>query len=108
MRVLESSQLSGYCDLHPAQRRATGSDCRVARRAFTSGRSQNTDGSRGTRHYLMPMRQIGASARTMLEATAAKRWAAGPEVKAVDREVVHDATGRRIGFGDLAADAAKR
>ena len=40
--------------------------------------NQDTDGSRSTRHYLMPMRQIGASARTMLEATAAKRWACRP------------------------------
>ena len=30
--------------------------------------NQDTDGSRSTRHYLIPMRQIGASARTMLEA----------------------------------------
>jgi len=29
--------------------------------------NQDTDGSRSTRHYLLPMRQIGASARTMLE-----------------------------------------
>ena len=29
--------------------------------------NQDTDGSRSTRHYLMPMRQIGASARSMLE-----------------------------------------
>ena len=36
--------------------------------------NQDTDGSRSTRHYLMPMRQIGASARTMLEQAAAKRW----------------------------------
>ena len=27
--------------------------------------NQDTDGSRSTRHYLMPMRQIGASARTI-------------------------------------------
>ena len=36
--------------------------------------NQDTDGSRSTRHYLIPMRQIGASARTMLEGAAAKRW----------------------------------
>jgi len=36
--------------------------------------NQDTDGSRSTRHYLIPMRQIGASARGMLEAAAAKRW----------------------------------
>ena len=70
--------------------------------------NQDTDGSRSTRHYLMPMRQIGASARTMLEAAAAKRWGVpATEVKAVNHEVVHSASGRRIGFGDLAADAAK-
>jgi isoquinoline 1-oxidoreductase beta subunit len=70
--------------------------------------NQDTDGSRSTRHYLIPMRQIGASARTMLEAAAAKRWGVpASEVKAVNHEVVHSATGRRLGFGDLAADAAK-
>jgi isoquinoline 1-oxidoreductase subunit beta len=70
--------------------------------------NQDTDGSRSTRHYLMPMRQIGASARAMLEAAAAKHWGVpAAEVKAVHHEVVHDASGRRIGFGDLAADAAK-
>jgi isoquinoline 1-oxidoreductase beta subunit len=70
--------------------------------------NQDTDGSRSTRHYLIPMRQIGASARTMLEAAAAKRWGVPVgEVKAVNHEVVHSSSGRHIGFGDLAADAAK-
>ena len=70
--------------------------------------NQDTDGSRSTRHYLMPMREIGASARSMLEAAAAKRWNVPvTEVKAVNHEVVHAASGRRLGFGDLAADAAK-
>jgi isoquinoline 1-oxidoreductase beta subunit len=70
--------------------------------------NQDTDGSRSTRHYMMPMRQIGASARTMLESAAAKRWGVPTtEIKAVNHEVVHSASGRRIGFGDLAADAAK-
>jgi isoquinoline 1-oxidoreductase subunit beta len=70
--------------------------------------NQDTDGSRSTRHYLMPMRQIGASARAMLEAAAAKRWNVPvTEVKAVNHEVVHSASGKRLGFGDLATDAAK-
>jgi isoquinoline 1-oxidoreductase subunit beta len=70
--------------------------------------NQDTDGSRSTRHYMMPMRQIGASARMMLEAAAAKRWGVpASEVKAVNHEVVHQGSGRRIGFGDLAADAMK-
>ena len=70
--------------------------------------NQDTDGSRSTRHYLIPMREIGASARVMLEAAAAKRWNVPvSEVKAANHEVVHAASGRRLGFGDLAADAAK-
>src|SRR5436305_6584990 len=70
--------------------------------------NQDTDGSRSTRHYLIPMRQIGASARTMLETAAAKRWGVpAAEVKAVNHEVVHSASGRKLGFGELAADAAK-
>jgi isoquinoline 1-oxidoreductase subunit beta len=70
--------------------------------------NQDTDGSRSTRHYLMPMRQIGAAARAMLENAAAKRWGVPvAEVKATNHEVVHSASGRRISFGDLAADAAK-
>jgi isoquinoline 1-oxidoreductase beta subunit len=70
--------------------------------------NQDTDGSRSTRHYLMPMRQIGACARTMLENAAAKRWSVpAAEVKAVNHEIVHSATGRRLGFGELAVDAAK-
>lgn len=70
--------------------------------------NQDTDGSRSTRHYLMPMRQIGASARSMLEQAAAKRWGVpATEVKAVNHEVVHSASGRKLGFGELAADAAK-
>jgi isoquinoline 1-oxidoreductase beta subunit len=44
----------------------------------------------------------------MLEAAAAKRWGVPViEVKADNHEVVHSASGRRIGFGDLAADAAR-
>jgi len=71
--------------------------------------NQDTDGSRSTRHYLIPMRQIGASARVMLEAAAAKRWNVPViEVKAANHEVVHAASGKRLGFGDLAADAAKQ
>jgi len=71
--------------------------------------NQDTDGSRSTRHYLIPMRQIGAMARIMLEAAAAKSWGVpAGEVKAVNHEVVHSASGRRLGFGELAADAGKQ
>src|SRR5436305_2241391 len=70
--------------------------------------NQDTDGSRSKRNYLVPMRQIGAAARTMLEEAAAQKWnVKADEVKAGNHEVVHAASGRRIGYGELAADAAK-
>lgn len=69
--------------------------------------NQDTDGSRSTRHFLLPMRQVGAAARMMLEAAAAKRWnVAVTEVKAVNHEVIHTGTGQKFGFGELAVDAA--
>ena len=69
--------------------------------------NQDTDGSRSTRHYLLPMRDMGAAARTMLEAAAAQRWNVPvSEVRAAVHEVVHDKSGRRLGYGELAADAA--
>ena len=69
--------------------------------------NQDTDGSRSTRHFLIPMRQVGASARTMLEAAAAKRWNVPvSEVKAANHEVIHASTGQKLGYGDLADDAA--
>jgi isoquinoline 1-oxidoreductase beta subunit len=70
--------------------------------------NQDTDGSRSTRHYLMPMRQMGAMARAMLEQAAAKRWNVPvSEVKAANHEVVHSADGKRLGFGELAMEAAR-
>jgi isoquinoline 1-oxidoreductase subunit beta len=69
--------------------------------------NQDTDGSRSVRHFIQPMRQCGAAARHMLELAAAKRWrVARAEVDAELHEVVHTASGRRFGYGSLAADAA--
>jgi len=69
--------------------------------------NQNVDGSRSMRHFLMPMRRVGASARQMLEAAAAARWSVPvAEVRAVQHEIVHTPTGRRLGYGEVAADAA--
>lgn len=71
--------------------------------------NQNVDGSRSVRHFLMPMRRVGAAARQMLEAAAAARWSVPlAEVKAVRHEVLHARTGRRLGYGELAADAARQ
>src|SRR5689334_6835496 len=69
--------------------------------------NQDTDGSRSTRHFLIPMRQVGASARMMLEAAAAKRWGVPvSEVKAENHEIIHVPSGRKLGYGELATAAA--
>ena len=69
--------------------------------------NQDTDGSRSVRHFIQPMRQIGAGARKMLEMAAAKRWGVDPsEVQVRLHEVVHKTSDKKLGFGELAADAA--
>ncbi len=71
--------------------------------------NQNVDGSRSMRHFMLPMRRVGAAARHMLEAAAAARWSVpASEVSAVQHEVVHLPSGRRLGYGELAAEAAKQ
>ncbi|GGI54897.1 xanthine dehydrogenase family protein molybdopterin-binding subunit [Oxalicibacterium solurbis] len=70
--------------------------------------NQDTDGSRSVRQHFMSMRHIGASMRTMLEAAAAAQWGVPQqEVQAKNHEVVHAKSGRRIGYGELAAAAGK-
>lgn len=69
--------------------------------------SQNTDGSRSMRHSTEPLRRVGAAARMMLEAAAAARWGApAVEVRALNHELVHQPSGRKLGFGDVAVAAA--
>jgi isoquinoline 1-oxidoreductase beta subunit len=51
--------------------------------------------------------QIGASARERLKAAAALRWKVpASDIAVADGELVHGASGRRLGFGAVAADAA--
>ena len=70
--------------------------------------NQDTDGSRSTRHFFVPMRQAGAAARMMLEEAAAKRWGVEvSDVEAKNHEVVQKSTGKKLGYGELAADASK-
>ncbi|MCC7485191.1 MAG: xanthine dehydrogenase family protein molybdopterin-binding subunit, partial [Burkholderiales bacterium] len=53
------------------------------------------------------LRAVGAGAREVLKAAAAKRWnVAAGECDTADSAVVHAASGRRLSFGELAADAA--
>jgi isoquinoline 1-oxidoreductase beta subunit len=68
--------------------------------------NQDTDGSRSVRHFIQPMRQIGAATRLMLETAAAKRWGvAVAGVEAKNHEVINKKTGEKLGYGALAADA---
>jgi len=69
---------------------------------------QATGNSNAIRGAWQPLRQAGAVARTMLVAAAAKRWNVDPASCRVQRgEVLHPATGRRLTYGMLAADAAR-
>ncbi len=69
--------------------------------------NQDTDGSRSMRHHFMSMRRIGAAARRMLEEAAAAKWNVPvAEVEAVNHEVIHRGSDRRLGYGELADAAA--
>lgn len=69
--------------------------------------NQNTDGSFSVRMFFEPMRKAGATARMMLEQAAANTWNVDTgECKAVNHEVIHT-SGKKLSFGELAAEAAK-
>jgi isoquinoline 1-oxidoreductase subunit beta len=69
---------------------------------------QATGNSNAIRGAWQPLRQAGAVARTMLVSAAAERWKVDPaSCRAQSGEVIHGPTGRRIGYGELAADAAR-
>lgn len=70
--------------------------------------SQNTDGSHSIREFYEPMRQAGATARMMLTQAAANQWGVPVSECAADlHTIVHSPTKRRLGYGELAAAAAK-
>ncbi|WP_411385291.1 molybdopterin cofactor-binding domain-containing protein [Pseudomonas sp. MPB03] len=69
--------------------------------------NQDTDGSRSMRHWFEPMRRCGAAARTMLELAAAAQWKVPVgECRAQLHKVVHQPSGRELGYGELAAAAS--
>lgn len=68
--------------------------------------NQDTDGSRSMRHWYEPMRRCGAAARTMLEQAAAAQWQVPlAECRAQLHKVVHQPSGRELGYGALAVAA---
>jgi isoquinoline 1-oxidoreductase beta subunit len=69
---------------------------------------QNTDGSHSIRSFFETMRVCGASARWMLVQAAAQQWKVpAPECTTELHTVVHQASGRRLQYGEIAAGAAK-
>jgi isoquinoline 1-oxidoreductase beta subunit len=68
---------------------------------------QMTGGSTAIRAAWQPLREAGAVARTMLVSAAAKRWNVDPASCRAQGGEVLQATGRRIKYAELAADAAR-
>ena len=69
--------------------------------------SQNTDGSNSVRGFFDRMRAVGAKARMMLEQAAADKWGVDvADVKADLHKIVHPASGKQAGYGEL-VEAAK-
>ena len=67
---------------------------------------QITGGSTSTPAFWTPMREVGATARAMLLATAAIRWDTASSRLSTKESRVHHPDGRTLSFGELAADAA--
>jgi isoquinoline 1-oxidoreductase beta subunit len=69
---------------------------------------QEAGGSMSVFDCYQPLREAGAMARTMLIRVAAKKWGvAEAECDAKNSRVEHRPTGRHIGFGSLASEAAQ-
>ncbi len=67
---------------------------------------QITGGSSSVRDAWIPMRQAGAAARQMLIEAAARRWRVPASTCSARDGAVTDASGRSLGYGELAAEAA--
>lgn len=69
---------------------------------------QDTDGSHSVRSFFATLRESGASARLMLVRAAAQTWNV-PESECTTEmsTVVHAKSGKKLGYGELAATAAK-
>jgi isoquinoline 1-oxidoreductase subunit beta len=69
---------------------------------------QATGGSTSVRHMFEPLRKAGAAAREMLISAAAKKWGAPlNQCEAFSGNVIHKKDGRKLTYGELAADASQ-
>jgi len=70
-------------------------------------RTISTGGSTTIRQGWTPLRNAAAQAREVLREAAARRWEVGiDECVAREHQITHEGTGRTLGYGDLAVDAA--
>jgi isoquinoline 1-oxidoreductase beta subunit len=68
---------------------------------------QATGGSTSVRAWWTPMRKAGAAARALLVAAAAQIWGVDPATcRTANSEVLHDPSGRSLGYGALVGKAA--
>jgi isoquinoline 1-oxidoreductase beta subunit len=68
---------------------------------------QATGGSTSVRADWMRLRQAAAVAKTMLIAAAAAKWQVDPATcRTTSGVIYHDPSGRTLGYGDVATDAA--
>src|SRR6267143_1391606 len=69
---------------------------------------QDTDGSHSVRSFFDTLRESGATARLMLVRAAAAQWGVPAADCATElHSVVHKPSGKRLGYGELAAAASK-
>ncbi|GCE82254.1 molybdopterin cofactor-binding domain-containing protein [Komagataeibacter diospyri] len=71
------------------------------------GGAEITGGSTSSMTEWMPLRQAGATARTMLQQAAAARWSCAPDACVALDGYITGPAGQRLSYGELAADAAK-
>ena len=71
--------------------------------------SQDTDGSHSVREFFDTLREAGATARLMLVRAAAQQWGVPEDQCVADpvHVVSHAPSNRKLGYGELAAAAAK-
>ena len=69
---------------------------------------QDTDGSHSVVSFFEPLREAGGSARLMLVRAAAQTWGV-PEKECTTEAstIMHKASGKKLGYGELAAAAGK-
>jgi isoquinoline 1-oxidoreductase beta subunit len=85
--------------------RLSGADPAFASPVNKRQRSANSD---GVQNYYDAMRQVGATTRALLVAAAATRWGVTADsIETRDSMLFHKASGRSLGYGDV-AEAASR